>query len=86
MRESPLTSVKRKSKKRKSQNQSKKVKGEPSSKGHCADGEAPRKLAHKEELAAIAKNDPEFFEFLQQQDADLLQFNESDVNSMSGGM
>ncbi|VDM45653.1 unnamed protein product [Toxocara canis] len=62
----------------------KKVEEKEKPKSVQEDGEAPRKLAHKEELAAIAKNDPEFFEFLQQQDADLLQFNESDVNSMSG--
>lgn len=51
-----------------------------------ADGETSHKLTHQQELAAIAKNDPEFFKFLQQQDADLLHFNESDVDSISAGM
>ncbi|VDK42340.1 unnamed protein product [Anisakis simplex] len=44
---------------------------------------SPPKVTHKEELEKIAKNDPEFFKFLREQDADLLQFNESDVESLS---
>lgn len=35
--------------------------------------------SHRKQLEEIAKKDPEFFKFLQQEDADLLDFNDSDV-------
>uniref|UniRef100_A0A915AIX9 Nucleolar complex protein 2 homolog n=2 Tax=Parascaris univalens TaxID=6257 RepID=A0A915AIX9_PARUN len=79
-------SLKKKSKKVRSGQHPKRInKGSPASKsGLTSDvGETSHKLTHQQELAAIAKNDPEFFKFLQEQDADLLRFNESDVDSIS---
>uniref|UniRef100_F1KTZ6 Nucleolar complex protein 2 n=1 Tax=Ascaris suum TaxID=6253 RepID=F1KTZ6_ASCSU len=87
MVELQTVSLKKKSKKVKSGQHPKRVnKRSPASESNLAsDGETSHKLTHQQELAAIAKNDPEFFKFLQQQDADLLHFNESDVDSISAG-
>lgn len=41
---------------------------------------AAKASSHRQELEDIAEKDPEFFKFLQQEDADLLDFNDSDVD------
>lgn len=36
---------------------------------------------HRAELVSLAEKDPEFFKFLKEQEADLLEFNESDYEA-----
>jgi nucleolar complex protein 2 len=41
--------------------------------------------SHRAELAELSEKDPDFYKFLKEQDADLLEFNESDVEMESEG-